>query len=466
MLRDIVVSTYKAIRAKFIPTGAITATNVQGAIEQLEGIAATSTTHNSSDGSGHTFIDQSVVSGASPNFNGENITGVDPAGTDNSTDVTLHASATTGGMSLSGQEISNQAATNAQAGYATAAHITTLELVDQDVTAGASPSFNGENITGGTDYTHPTHTARSPSGDTGALSGTTVISDLDFNITVDELGHVTDAAISSIGTRSLTLANFGINATVAEINKIDGFIGDATDLNYAKSLYDTGVTAAEFDYLDGVNNPIQTQLNGKLSTSGTAAQATSLATAQNFDITGGITCSAVSFNGTSPVNLVATINDDSHNHIISNVDGLQTAIDNAGGYEAGDPLNMDDQLLTRAMLKDCGYSVYSAGSGGSKTFYYTNGSVQTYYLTSSATLSVSSWPPSGNLGELLIIGTNFGSSSVTFSNVTWLLPDGTTTTNINTYLSTVGRGSFQSSGTDQILLWTTTAGSTIYGKVI
>ena len=52
---------------------------------------------------------------------------VDVAGTDNSTDVTLNASATTGGMSLTAQEISNRAATNALTGYATAEHITAIE---------------------------------------------------------------------------------------------------------------------------------------------------------------------------------------------------------------------------------------------------------------------------------------------------------------------------------------------------
>ncbi|MBC8318697.1 MAG: hypothetical protein H8E41_12400 [Desulfobulbaceae bacterium] len=53
--------------------------------------------------------------------------GVDVAGTDNSTDVTLAASATTGGLSLSTQEIGFRAATNAQTGYATAAQITAVE---------------------------------------------------------------------------------------------------------------------------------------------------------------------------------------------------------------------------------------------------------------------------------------------------------------------------------------------------
>jgi len=52
---------------------------------------------------------------------------VDQAGTDNSTDVTLNASATTGGLSLSTQELSNQAATNAQNGYMTSTLVGNIE---------------------------------------------------------------------------------------------------------------------------------------------------------------------------------------------------------------------------------------------------------------------------------------------------------------------------------------------------
>lgn len=55
----------------------------------------------------------------------------------------------------------------------------------------------------------------------------------------------------------------GVTATAAELNKVDGFTGDALDLNYAKDLRATGVTATEFDYLDGVTSAIQTQINAK-----------------------------------------------------------------------------------------------------------------------------------------------------------------------------------------------------------
>ena len=43
-----------------------------------------------------------------------------------------------------------------------------------------------------------------------------------------------------------------LTASIAEINKLDGFTGTYEDLNYAKDLRATGVTSTEFDALDGV----------------------------------------------------------------------------------------------------------------------------------------------------------------------------------------------------------------------
>jgi len=65
----------------------------------------------------------------------------------------------------------------------------------------------------------------------------------------------------SIGPTNLT----GVTATATEINKLDGYTGSATELNYAKDLYNTGVTATEFDYLDGVNGTIWHNGNDVLS---------------------------------------------------------------------------------------------------------------------------------------------------------------------------------------------------------
>lgn len=65
---------------------------------------------------------------------------------------------------------------------------------------------------------------------------------------------------------------------------------------------------------------------GILSTTGTAAAATMLATARTISLSGDATGSA-SFDGSGDVSIPVVVADDSHNHVISNVDGLQAALD-------------------------------------------------------------------------------------------------------------------------------------------
>jgi hypothetical protein len=55
-----------------------------------------------------------------------------------------------------------------------------------------------------------------------------------------------------------------ITSTPAELNVLDGYTGSVTELNYLDTLHATGVTATEFDYLDGVTSNIQTQLDAKI----------------------------------------------------------------------------------------------------------------------------------------------------------------------------------------------------------
>jgi hypothetical protein len=59
---------------------------------------------------------------------------------------------------------------------------------------------------------------------------------------------------------------------------------------------------------------------------GNASTATKLQTARTISLTGDVTGST-SFNGSTDVSITATIADDSHNHIISNIDNLQTTLD-------------------------------------------------------------------------------------------------------------------------------------------
>tara|TARA_R100001460_G_scaffold8778_7_gene21565 strand:+ start:4571 stop:5740 length:1170 start_codon:yes stop_codon:yes gene_type:complete len=108
----------------------------------------------------------------------------------------------------------------------------------------------------------------------------------------DQWGSITNLALTTIldavnGTTgtiapnlsTLTINGTNVTSTAAELNKLDGFSGTFTDLNYAKDLKATGVTTAEFDkldgltastaelnFVDGVTSSIQTQLNSKQST--------------------------------------------------------------------------------------------------------------------------------------------------------------------------------------------------------
>jgi hypothetical protein len=87
-------------------------------------------------------------------------------------------------------------------------------------------------------YSHPTHPGDDFGLDTGALTGATVISDIDINVTTDGLGHVTDAN-GTVATRNLTLANLGYSGAtnanyITNNNQLTngaGYITGYTDTN-------------------------------------------------------------------------------------------------------------------------------------------------------------------------------------------------------------------------------------------
>ena len=94
-------------------------------------------------------------------------------------------------------------------GVEAGADVTDTANVVGSLTAGSNITIAADGtIAGAAQYTHPTHPGDDASVDTGVLSGATVISDLDFNITTDTDGHVTDAN-ASVATRTLTLTDLG-----------------------------------------------------------------------------------------------------------------------------------------------------------------------------------------------------------------------------------------------------------------
>ena len=79
--------------------------------------------------------------------------------------------------------------------------------------AAAIRTFLNVDVAGTANYTHPAHPGDDCSVDTGVLSGATVISDLDFNVTTDTQGHVTDCN-ATFATRNLTANDIGAASQV------------------------------------------------------------------------------------------------------------------------------------------------------------------------------------------------------------------------------------------------------------
>ena len=64
-----------------------------------------------------------------------------------------------------------------------------------------------------------------------------------------------------------------------------------------------------------------------LDTTGNAGTATAWETGRTITLTGDVTGTSTAFDGSSDLSFAVTVDDDSHNHTIANVDNLQTALD-------------------------------------------------------------------------------------------------------------------------------------------
>ncbi|MCD8548387.1 MAG: hypothetical protein LRY38_08235 [Aeromonadaceae bacterium] len=88
------------------------------------------------------------------------------------------------------------------------------------------------------------------------------------------------------------------------------------------------VSVADNSHLHTISNisGLQTALDAKLAATANAVSASKWATSRTISLTGDASGS-VSLDGSANVTLAVTVADDSHNHVIGNVDGLQSALD-------------------------------------------------------------------------------------------------------------------------------------------
>ena len=116
---------------------------------------------------------------------------------------------------------------------------------------------------------------------------------------------------------------------------------------------------------------------------GNATTATTLATARTIALAGDVSGSA-SFNGGSNVTITATIADDSHNHTISNIDGLQTEIDTKAELAGSSGQNFSAATLNASTV-DLGDWTLTESAG---TLYFASGGVNKMKLDASGNLTV------------------------------------------------------------------------------
>lgn len=242
--------------------------------------------------------------------------------------------------------------------------------------------------------------------------------------------------------------------------------------------YDLGATGSEWRdaYIDGTayidTGSIDTANVATLNVSGDAAvtgnltvtggitatitgasdTANALTTARTISLGGDVTGS-VSFDGSTDVTLTATIVDDSHSHVIADVDGLQTALDAklSSSYTG-------DVDITGELVVDSYNETYSAvtSSSNSTTIDCETGNVFSHTLSENTTFTFSSPPSSGTAYgfSLKVVQDSSGSGyTVTWpSSVRWA---SATTPTLTSNLNAI----------DQFVFYTHDGGTNWYGFV-
>jgi len=151
---------------------------------------------------------------------------------------------------------------------------------------------------------------RSFTGVTGEVSA----SHTALNLAATEISAATNAANASTVVKRDSSGNF--SATVVTANLIGNVVGAIQGDLYASD----GVAKVIDNGTDGTDASFVGTVTGNAST------ASKIQTAITLSVSGDATGS-VSFDGSADADIALTIADDSHDHTITNVDGLQSALD-------------------------------------------------------------------------------------------------------------------------------------------
>ena len=199
---------------------------------------------------------------------------------------------------------------------------------------------------------------------TTAASTNTVISD-----TLIELGN---------GTTGTPANDSGIVIERGDQN--NAFIG--FDESADKFKLGTGTfTGSSTGNLSITTGTLVADIEGDVT--GNADTASTLETARTISLTGDVSGS-VSFNGGSNVSITTTIADDSHNHVIGDIDGLQTEIDTKAELAGSTSQTFSASTLNATTVDLGNWTVTESGG----VLYFATGGTNKMKLDASGNLTV------------------------------------------------------------------------------
>jgi hypothetical protein len=254
----------------------------------------------------------------------------------------------------------------------------------------------------------------SGTGLSGSASFTANDSD---NVTFTVTSNATSAnTVSTIVARDAS-GNFSAGTITAALS---GNASTATTLATARTIGGVSFNGSANIDLPGVNTA------GNQSTSGNAATATAWATGRTLTLSGDVSGTSSTIDGTGNITLTATVADDSHNHTIANVDGLQTALDGK------QPLDADLTAIAGLSSADGNFIVGSATgwvaeSGATARTSLGLGSLATLSTVNAATITDNSV----GAAELNVSGNGTSSQFLRSDGdgtFTWATPTDTNTT--------------------------------------
>ena len=327
-------------------------------------------------------------------------------------------------------------------------------------------------------------------GGTLGVTGATTLS--------STLGVTGDTTLTGnlVANGNITLGNAATDTVTVTADVASNLIPSADD------THDLGASGSEWKdlYLDGTayidTGSIDTANVGTLAVSGngtitgdltvdgtftatggvTATSAATLSTARTISLGGDVTGSA-SFDGSADITITAVIADDSHNHTIANVDGLQAALDakaatlsDLGVSASATELNYNDittlgtSEASKVVTADANGVVTfdngtitestALGTGANVTINLQDGDNFTHTLTENVTYTFSNPAASGKVSmfSLKVI------QDSTARSITWPTSVDWTSATAPTLTTTSG-------GVDVFVFATYDGGTTYYGFV-